>query len=119
MDEELRSIERDLRNSPSEWQWHVARAICQIPRGNLATYGDIAKVVNYRHGLRINARNVAWLRRKLYVLLSHDTKVPLHRVAKNGDVESLADSEITRNYNDRLRDKEGSLNHPVWWRPTM
>ena len=117
MDEELRNIEQDLRNSPAEWQWHVAQIISEVPTGHLATYGKIAEVVNRRHGHRINARNVAWLRRKLYGLLSHDTQVPLHRVTKIGDVASLADSNITKSYNDRLRGQENSLHNPTWWDP--
>lgn len=115
MKEELNGIEAVLRNSPGEWQWHVAQMIATIPSGQIATYGAIAEAVNRIHGHSINARNVAWLRGKLYELLSHDTMVPLHRVAKVGDIESLADSKETKSYNDELRGREGSLQSPVWW----
>ena len=113
MEEELQQIEDQLRER--EWQWHVAQIIAEIPSGHLATYRCIAKIANHRYGLKIGPRNVAWLRRHLYELLSHDTQVPLHRVAKVGDVNSDADSAITKRYNDRLRRLEGSLTHPVWW----
>jgi len=115
MEEELNGIETELRNSPAEWQWHVAQMITIIPSGQIATYGTIAEAVNRRHGHRINARNVAWLRAKLYELLSHETAVPLHRVAKAGDVESLADSAETKEINDDLCGREGSLQNTVWW----
>jgi len=103
MEEELNGIETELKNSPGEWQWHVAQMITTIPSGQIATYGAIAEAVNRRHRHRINARNVAWL------------EVPLHRVAKAGDVESLADSAETKEINDVLRGREGSLQNPVWW----
>lgn len=116
-EEELQSIEKQLRNSKDEWQWHVTRIITEIPSGHLATYGCIAEIANQRFGHTLIPRNVAWLRRHLYGLLTHDTHVPLHRVAKVGDVESLADSGATKECNDRLRGQEGSLENPVWWHP--
>ncbi len=115
MEEELIGIEEFLRYPTNEWRWHVAQAIAEVPPGYLATYGAIAEVVNRRHGLNILARNVGWLRGKLYELLTHDTQVPLHRIAKAGDVDSLYDSETTKSYNDRLRIEEGSLENPRWW----
>ena len=117
MHSELRNIEEKLKKSENQWHWHVAQAISEVPRGYLATYGAIAEVVNQDYHLNIGARNVAWLRKKLYSLLSHNTKVPLHRIAKEGDVESLGDSETTKMYNDRLREEEGSLANPKWWHP--
>lgn len=118
MEEELNEFEGELRDSPDEWQWHTARIITEIPLGRLATYGCIAEIANQRLGHNLKARNIAWLRRHLYGLLGHGTQVPLHRVAKVGDVESLADSTKTKRYNDRLRGQEGSLNDPdPWWRP--
>ena len=115
MQEELRSIETYLRNSKNNWRWHTAQIISEVPTGNIATYGAIAEAVNRRHNLNISSRNVAWLRGKLYELLGHDTIVPLHRIAVAGDVNSKRDSETTKSYNDRLREKEGSLENPVWW----
>ena len=117
MEKELQSIEKQLRNSKDEWQWHVTRIIMEIPSGHLATYGCVTEIANQCFGHTLIPRNVAWLRKHLYGLLSHDTQVPLHRVAKAGDVESLADSDKTKIYNDRLRRQEGSLENPVWWYP--
>ncbi len=117
MEEELQRIEKQLRNSKDEWQWHVTRIITEIPSDHLATYGCIAKIANQCFGHTLISRNVAWLRKHLYKLLTHDTQVPLHRVAKAGDVESRADSEETKEYNDRLRGQEGSLTNLVWWDP--
>ena len=117
IEEELNRVEKQLRNSKNEWQWHVTQIIAEIPPGHLATYGFIAKIANQRFGHAIISRNVAWLRVHLYGLLTHDTQIPLHRVAKVGDVESLADSDETKKYNDRLRGQEGSLKNPVWLYP--
>ncbi len=117
MERELQCFEKQLRNSKDEWQWHVTRIITEIPSGHLATYGCITEIANQCFGHTLIPRNVAWLRKHLYGLLSHDTQVPLHRVAKTGDVESLADSDETKEYNDRLRRREGSLENPVWWNP--
>lgn len=117
MKRELQRFEKQLRNSKDEWQWHVTRIITEIPSGQLATYGCITEIANQCFGHTLIPRNVAWLRKHLYGLLSHDTQVPLHRVAKDGDVESLADSDKTKVYNDRLRRQEGSLENPVWWYP--
>ena len=117
MEEELQSIESQLRNSKDEWRWHVTRIIAEIPPGHLATYGCITKIANQCFGHTLIPRNVAWLRGHLYGLLTHNTHVPLHRVAKAGDVESLEDSDETKEHNDRLRGQEGSLKNPVWWNP--
>ena len=118
MKEYLQSIEAQLRNSKEEWQWHVTLIITQIPFGHLATYGCIGNVANQLFGHNLIPRNVAWLRSHLYEELTHDTPVPLHRLAKVRDVQSLADSEITKQYNDRLRGQEGSLTNPIWWAPS-
>ena len=113
--EELLPHEQELRSSPDEWQWHVAVFIAtRIPSGYLASYGSIARAVRSEHDLAIIARNVAWMRGRLYELLSHETTVPLHRVACKGDVGSLSDSPKTKSYNDRLRGEEGSLRNPLW-----
>ena len=118
MEEELRNIEQVLRRSSGEWQWHVVRIITEIPSGRLASYKCIAKIANQRLGRNLQGRNIARLRRQLYGYLGHDTKIPLHRVAKIGDVESLADSKETKYYNDRLRQQEGTLTNPnPWWCP--
>ncbi len=103
-----------LMSSPTEWRWKTYQRMSRIPRGKLATYGRIAELVNHDHNLHIHARNVAWLRRELYGWLSHNTDFPLHRISKADDVESLHDSRKTKQYNDRLRKAEGSLQHPRW-----
>ncbi len=113
MEEELKRIESQLREV--EWRWQVTLIISQIPSGYLATYGCIACIANRKHGLNIIARNVAWLRGYLYALLTHDTQLPLHRIAKVNDVDSTADSKETRCYNNRLRGQEGSLRNPRWY----
>ena len=115
--EQLKELKAEFSQAGKEWRWHVTRVITEIPRGNLATYGCIANTVNERFGHAIIARNVAWLRGYLYGILTHDTLVPLHRVAKAGDVHSLADSSETKSYNDRRRGMEGSLTNPIWWHP--
>ena len=117
IEKELQGIESQLRTSKDEWQWHVTRIIAEIPSGHLATYGCIAKIANQCFGHTLIPQHVAWLRKHLYGLLLHNTHVPLHRIAKAGDVESLADSDKTKKHNDRLRSREGSLDNPVWWHP--
>lgn len=117
MKRELQRFEKQLRNSKNEWRWHVTQIITEIPSGHLATYGCITKIANQCFGHTLIPRNIAWLRAHLYSLLTHNTHVPLHRVAKAGDVESLEDSDETKDYNDRLRGQEGSLENPVWWYP--
>ena len=112
MEEELKRIESQLR--VSEWRWQVTQVIAQIPSGYLVTYGCVAEIANKTYGLKIGARNVAWLRGHLYGLLTHDTQVPLHRIAKIGDIDSITDSEETKICNDRLRGQEGSLANPLW-----
>ena len=115
MDEELQHIEKLLREK--EWRWHVTQVIAEIPSGYLATYGCIAEFANHQYDLNIIPRNVAWLRKYLYGLLTHETQVPLHRLSKVGDVKSLADSEKTKSYNDNWRGEEGSLENTRWWDP--
>ena len=114
MEEELNRIENQLR--VEEWRWQVTQIIAQIPSGYLVTYGRVAEIANQTYGLNIGARNVAWLRKHLYGLLTHNTQVPLHRIAKIGDVHSFADSKETKSLNDKLREQEGSLTNPLWLR---
>ena len=116
MKTELANIESFLKEPKNDWRWHVAQVIAEVPSGYLATYGAIADAVNRRHDLNIMGRNVSWLRRKLYEKLTHHTQVPLHRIAKEGDVGSIYDSNGTKLCNDRLRSEEGSLENPKWWR---
>lgn len=111
--EELEKIREQLEQNP--WRWDVAKVIAEIPSGHLATYKCIAQIANRRHGHNLIPRNIAWLRRHLYELLTHDTQVPLHRVMGIGDVNSCHDSAKTKCYNDRLRGQEGSLTKPKLW----
>ncbi len=117
MKKELAKIESFLKEPENEWRWHATQVIAEVPSGYLATYGAIADAVNKRHGLGIIGRNVGWLRKKLYEKFTHYTEVPLHRIAKDGDVGSLHDSSETKLRNDHLRSKEGSLENPKWWCP--
>lgn len=99
---------------PSDgWRRAAFSIIGGIPRGHLATYGRIAELV-MAHGHSAGPRNIAWLRHELYGLLGHETTVPLHRVAKAGDIDSLADSGETKKLNDRLRREEGFFENQRW-----
>lgn len=87
----------------------------QVLEGRLASYSRIAELVEQKLGYNPGSRNIAWLRKKLYWVLSHETdEVPLHRIAKCGDVKSLADSKETRATNNEKRGREGSLANPQW-----
>lgn len=108
------NLEEQLRKSKNEWQYKVYQLINEVPPGHVITYGGLAKRANRKYGLNINARNVANLRRRLYGLLTHDTEVPLHRMAKAGDALSQFDSPETQKYNQRLRTPEGSWPEPKW-----
>jgi alkylated DNA nucleotide flippase Atl1 len=100
----------------TDWQKKARQLINDdvIPPGYLISYGRFAEIVNQKHGLNISPRNVAYLRRKLYGILGHQTSVPLHRIAKKGDVKSLFDSDRTKKENNLRRGKEGSLTDPKW-----
>ena len=111
---ELKQIKLELCGSKNQWRWFAAKEIDSVPRGRLATYGYIANVVNGKYGLSISARNVGWLRKYLYGKLSHDTNVPLHRIAKQGDVLSCWDSDETKACNAKKRGEEGSIKFPKW-----
>lgn len=110
--------EATLRACRDAWRWHATTLIAAIPPGSLMTYSDFAAWVNHTHGLRINAGNVAWLRRYLFTLLGDSTTLPLHRLARAGDVHSLQETEDMKTFNDRLRAAEDILTQPVWWRPS-
>jgi len=114
--DELKKIRNHLMDSKNDWRWRTAMLFCRIPYGRLITYGELAKSINAKYSLNITARNVAWLRKYLYRLLTHQTTVPLHRIAKKGDIHSRFDSIKTKSYNDKLRQMEGILNNPNWMR---
>lgn len=108
-----RSSLQNIQQHLSPWEWQVLQHMddATIPPGSLITYGRLSEIAT---GSPRTARAVAQLRRKLYGLLGHDTELPLHRIAKQGDVHSLADSVTTKAENDRRRAAEGSLAHPKW-----
>jgi alkylated DNA nucleotide flippase Atl1 len=108
------NVEKELRKSKNQWELKAYQEIKRIPSGSVITYGRLAQRVNRRYGLDIIARNIGNLRNKLYHLLGHETKIPLHRIAKQGDPESEWDAEKTRRYNKRLRTAEGSWPEPKW-----
>ncbi len=103
----------DFLAGRDSWRRAAFREISRIPSGCLASYGRIAEMTNER-GYSINARNVAWLRERLYWVLGHETDVPLHRVAKKYDVDSIHDSEETRGINNVKRRAEGFFANPRW-----
>lgn len=107
-------VERELRQSKDEWEHKVYLLILEIPSGHVITYGGLARRANALHDLNIVPRNVANLRRKLYGWLTHDTDVPLHRIATQGDAQSKFDQPLTQQYNERLRTAEGSWPQPQW-----
>lgn len=109
-------IERELKRSKDQWEYKVYLLINdeEIPPGYVITYGGLAARANRKYGLNVCPLNVGNLRRKLYHMLSHDTKVPLHRIGTKGDDKSLEDSNETQVYNQRLRSAEGSWPKPTW-----
>jgi CHAD domain-containing protein len=113
----LQPLEARLRASPGAWQWHAATRIAAIPYGHLMDYKGFADWVNATCVLRINAGNVAWLRRYLYATLGQETTLPLHRLTKAGDVHSRHDPADLKAYHDTMRAAEGILTAPVWWQP--
>jgi alkylated DNA nucleotide flippase Atl1 len=115
MKSEIEKIKSNLTSCKNQWRWLASIEICKIPEGVLVTYGCIANQVNNKHGLNIQARNIAWLRAYLYGLLRHETKVPLHRIARKGDYLSEYDSEETRKVNTIKRNQENSYNNESWW----
>ena len=63
---DLIKISDELKSSNNQWEWKVAKAICEIPEGYLASYGLLASYVDKKHKLSIMPRTVASLRKKLY-----------------------------------------------------
>ena len=115
---ELNRIERVLKKSKNEWEWKVANLIKEIPEGHIITYGTLAEWVNLVFSLNIVSRNTANLRRKLYRLLAdHNPALPLHRIAKKGDLHAKKDSDITRPFVEKRRREEGSWITPKWFHP--
>jgi alkylated DNA nucleotide flippase Atl1 len=107
-------VEAELKKSKNQWEYKVFLLIQELPAGCVITYGGLAKRANSRFGLNLVPRNIANLRRKLYLRCGHDTNIPLHRIATQGDGMSKNDSPITQVYNQRLRSAEGSWPEPKW-----
>jgi len=109
-EEELDAIRWEL----SEWEWAVAVAILKVPPGRLITYKCLSILATGRDA----SRAVGNLRNKLYRLLGYKTKVPIHRIAKKGDLTSEWDEPETRPVNARLRKREGTpRDDSAWWCP--
>lgn len=106
----MRRILTEFLERATPWQIRMIQIMEGIPFGILATYGDLAEMAGNRNG----ARSVGALRRTLYGLLGHESAFPLHRICSKGDVGSWNDSEETREVNNRLRGREGSLTNPRW-----
>lgn len=65
----------------SSWDQRIWLTVATIPRGNIATYGDVAE----RAGLGRGARRVGAALRKL----PPDSKIPWHRVVNASGRSSL------------------------------
>ena len=112
--EQVALLEPALKDSPDEWQFKVLGLIQQIPTGHLISYGNLARWAKNEYGLKLTPRNTAWLVKKIYYLIGHDTDIPLHRVASTDDAKSARDSAVTQRFNRHKRTAEGSFHHPVW-----
>lgn len=109
--QEIANIEDRL----SSWELRVACLITEIPRGRLINYECLAALARDRPNRRPPSRAVANLRRKLYVLLGHQTQVPLHRVASKGALNSERDSIETTDENRNRRAEEGTPKDRSAW----
>lgn len=113
-DEQLTLLESALKGSSNEWRLKVLSLVRQIPPGSLISYGNLARWANKEFGLDIGPRNAAWLRKKIYWIVGHDTSIPIHRIANDGDTKSTRDHSITQHINRHKRSEEGSFYNPVW-----
>ena len=107
-------MESRLTGSPNDWQLKVFSLILKIPPGHLVSYGNLAKWANQEFGLSLRPRNTAWLRGKLYSIVGHETDIPIHRIANEGDVNSTLDHPYTQQVNAQKRAAEGFFNKPRW-----
>ena len=103
----------EFLGSSNTWRRDALDVIRRIPAGYLATYGRVADMVREK-GHSVGPRQIAWFRRRLYELLGHESNFPLHRIAKIGYVNSLSDSEETKQCNDTMRTEEGFFENPRW-----
>ena len=115
-EEQVTQVESQLAGAPGEWRLKVFSLICRVPPGYLISYGELARWANREYGLRLNPRNTAWLRGQIYGIIGHDTQIPIHRIATQGDAESTKDHEYTQKVNREKRMGEGTYPHPKWYR---
>lgn len=114
-EEQIALVNANLAGSPNDWQRKVFSLILRIPSGYLISYGQLARCANREYNLNLVPRNMAWLRGKLYSILGHDTDVPLHRIATQGDAESMKDQPETKTVNRNKRSAEGTYPTPRWY----
>ncbi|MGF1765037.1 MGMT family protein [Aliivibrio kagoshimensis] len=91
----------------TEFELQIFAAIHQIPKGNVATYGDIAKLAGYSN----YARQVG----KVLSRLPSDTKLPWFRVINSRGFVSLTGKDLIRQRNQLIEDgvevsNEGKVN---------
>ena len=118
MKEARRELE-SVYDKLTEIQRNIAQIILEIPSGKIASYRCIALIYKRRHGRELVPLVVAQTRIRLYELLTHNTKVPLHRMATQNDLHSANDSGETKWYNKVLRGREGTYDYDnpdnAWW----
>jgi len=115
-EEQMALVKSKLAGSPNEWRLKVFSLINDenIPSGYLISYGELTRQANREFGLRLGPRNTAWLRGKLYGIVGHETDIPIHRIATQGDAASTKDQPETQQVNREKRTAEGSYPNPKW-----
>lgn len=113
-EEQLAYLESAFQGENRKWRLQVLNIICQIKPGQLISYGNLAHQANRQYGLNIGPRNAAWLRKQIYLAVGHDTAIPIHRVANEGDTQSIRDHPVTQHINQHKRTEEGSFCDPIW-----
>lgn len=113
--EQVSLVEAKLAGSPNEWQVKVFSLILEIPSGYLISYGELARQANRKFNLQLGPRNTAWLRGKIYGILGHETDIPIHRIATQGDAGSTKDHPYTQRVNREKRTAEGNYPNPKWY----
>jgi alkylated DNA nucleotide flippase Atl1 len=114
-DEQIALVDAKLAGSPNDWQRKVFSLILRIPSGYLISYSQLAHCANKEFGLNLGPRNTAWLRGKLYGILGHDTDIPIHRIATQGDAESTKDHPYTQSVSREKRTAEGTYPILRWF----
>lgn len=114
-EEQIALVDAKLVGSPNDWQRKVFSLILKIPSGYMVSYGQLARCANQEYDLNLGPRNTAWLRGKLYGIVGHDTDIPIHRIATQGDAESTKDQPYTKIVNRDKRSAEGTYPTPKWF----